>query len=194
MAKAELNKVSIRLESGGHTFSPAQCIEAAGAVEVVVSTFKTTLMPAELFAEDDAKHILTAVGCAPAVNESVVSSEPQEGIVAVMAISTACYDTLTAHYGARLRFTSPLMEAVDISDGMALHLDKDVLYVRIYGDGLRFAEAMEVSSDGDILYYLESINRVYDIYNMYARATGDTARIKRVAGRCFRNLEIVKVG
>lgn len=163
-------------------------------VEVVVSTFKTTLMPAELFAESDAKHILTAVGYAPAVNESVVSSQPQEGIVAVMAISTACYDTLTAHYGARLRFTSPLMETVDISDGMALHLDKDVLYVRIYGDGLRFAEAMEVSSDGDILYYLESINRVYDIYNMYARATGDTARIKRVAGRCFRNLETVKAG
>lgn len=192
MANAVLNKVSIRLESGGHTFSPAQCPETEGAVEVVVSTFKTTLVPAELFVEEDARHILTAVGCAPAMNERVVSSAPQGGIVAVMAIDAACYDALTARYGERLCFTSPLMADNDMKRGVAMHLDKDVLYVRVYDDTLRFAEAMEMSSDGDMLYCLESINRVYDIYNMYARATGDTARLKRVAGRSFKNLEIGK--
>lgn len=192
MANAELNKVSIRLESGGHTFSLAACPEVEGAVEVVVSTYKTTLVPAELFVEGDGHHALTAVGCAPAVNERVVASDVHDGIVAVMAISTVCYDALTARYGERLRFTSPLMEAADMKQGVALHLDSDVLYVRVYDDGLHFAEAIAVSSDGDVAYYLESISRVYDIYNMYARATGDTARIKRVAGRCFKNLDIEK--
>lgn len=192
MANAVLNKVSIRLESGGHTFSPAECPEVEGVVEVVVSTYKTTLVPAELFVEGDAQHILTAVGCAPAVNERVVASAQQGGIVAVMAISAACYDALTSRYGERLCFTSPLLEAADMKQGVALHLDSDVLYVRVYDDGLRFAEAMAVSSDGDVLYYLESINRVYDIYNMYARAMGDAARIKRVAGRSFKNLDIEK--
>lgn len=191
MANTTSIKVSIRLESGGHTFSPESLVTTSGAVEVVVSTHKTTLVPAELFVEAEAASALVAVGCAPAHDERVVCSDAKDGIVAVMAVSAACYDTLMKCYGDRLHFTTPLFESWDMERGIFLYLSAEVLYVRIHDGVLRFAEAMEIASDGDVCYYLESINRVYDIYNMYARALGDTVRLKRILGRLFKNLEIV---
>ncbi|MBQ3248158.1 MAG: DUF3822 family protein [Alistipes sp.] len=191
MANAKHDNVSIRLESDGHTFSP-ECAAASGAVEVVVSTVKTALVPAELFVEDDARAALAAVGFAPTTSERVVYSAAVSGVVAVMAMDVACYDALVERYGQSLCFSSPLLERVDIKRGVHLKLDRELLYVRVYDDVMLFAEVVEVKSDGDILYYLESIHRVYDIYNMYARATGDTGRLKRLCGRSFKNLETGK--
>lgn len=189
MTNKSLNKVSIRLASGGHSFSPAALrVEGDGVVEVVISTPKSTLVPAELFvAEDHCSH-LTAVGIAPASNEQVVHSAEVDGIVAVMAVNGECVELLRRNYGSRLSFVSPLLEDAAPERGALIRLDADVLYVRIYDGGLRFAEAMEIAADADVQYYLENIQRVYDIYNMYARATGDTERLKRIAGRCFKNL------
>ena len=67
--------------------------------------------------------------------------------------------------------------------GTYITLYDDTLYVRVYGDRLLFAEVMEVKEDADILYYLESIHRVYKIYNMNARATGDVERLRKVCKR-----------
>lgn len=192
MVNAKLNNVSIRLTTDGHTFSPADAAVASGAVEVVVSTAKSVLVPAELFDESDAAAALAAVGYAPTANERVVCSAATDGAVAVMAVDAACYDALVERYGASLSFSSPLVEHVDMAQAVVMHLDKGVLFVRVYDGGMLFADAMEVKSDGDILYYLESIHRVYNIYNMYARATGDAERLKRLCGRSFRNLEIDK--
>lgn len=189
MTNKSLNKVSIRLASGGHSFSPAAlCVEGDGIVEVVISTPKTTLVPAELFVAEDPCSHLAAVGIAPVSNEQVVHSGVVDGIVAVMAINGECVELLRTNYGSRLSFVSPLLEDAAPEHGALIRLDTDVLYVRIYDGGLRFAEAMEVTADADLQYYLESIQRVYDIYNMYARAMGDTERLKRIAGRCFKNL------
>lgn len=184
-----LNKVSIRIESGGHSFSAeAVRVDDNAHVEAVVSTPKTALVPAELFAAADAEAHLAAVGVVPEADEQVVCSGVVDGTVAVMAIASECAETLRLRYGSRLSFLSPLQEEETIAKGSHIRLDGDVLYVRVYNDGMRLAEALEVASDADVLYYLESIHRVYDIYNMYARAWGDVERLKRVAGRCFKNL------
>ena len=43
-----------------------------------------------------------------------------------------------------------------------------------------------MKNDADILFYMESVNRVYDIYNMYARAIGDVERLNKVCRKCFK--------
>ena len=190
MTQHNPNKVSIRLLSGGHSFSSRDIdgVTSREGVTIELCTHKTTLVPAAMLNASDASCHLRAVGLAPAFNERVVCSEAFSGMVAVMAISIECYDYIAERLAHGVSFTSPLLVALPSEEGSVLSLYGDTLYVAVYKSGLRFAEAMEVKGDADILYYLESVNRVYDIYNMYARAKGDVARLKSVCKSKFRNL------
>lgn len=192
MMQTSLNNVSIRLKSGGHSFSTAtlgaEVRSAASPVMVSLLTPKTTLVPAEFFDDKHAAHYLAEVGLGLTMNECVVCSDAVEGVVAVMAISEQCYLELQRVVPMGMRFTSPLLEGETIEKGSILHLDEDVLYVRVYKDGMQFAEAMECQSDADVLYYLAKIDEMYGIYNMYARAKGDTKRLKSLLKPIFKDL------
>ncbi len=191
MTQSTSNSVSIRLKSGGHSFSTTELDVVRGAtlpVEVVTLTAKSTLVPVEFFDAEHAADYLAEVGMAPSINEVAVSTVPCNGIVAVMAINRHCYDELKASAPAGITFTTPLLDNETMSEGSILHLEHETLYVRIYSNGLRFAEAMECKNDADVLYYLASINEVYNIYNTRARAKGDTARLQRLCKKVFREL------
>ena len=183
-----LNNVSIRLMSGGHAFSNSdiETIKSAGSDAVVeFVTYKTVLRPEAGFDVANAKDDLEATGYTVADNEVVVCSVAQSGRVAVMAVSAACVAAI-ATLGVKVRYTSPLLYGGDMLEGSQIALYNNVLYISVFKNGLLFAEAMTVVSDADILYYLESVNRVYGIYNMYARAIGDVDRLRRVCRKCFK--------
>ena len=189
MTQTSLNNVSIRLLSGGHSFSleelGARVAATEGAVEVVVLTPKTTLVPEEFFAAEHAALYLNEVGLAVTDGECAVCSKPVGGVVAVMAIDVACFDVLQ---DADVVYTTPLLAECAVEEGSALHLEGGLLYLRIYNGGMRFAEVVECANDADILYYLTKIDEVYNIYNMSARAYGDTVRLQRVAKPLFKEL------
>lgn len=192
MTHTSLNSVSIRLKSGGHSFSieafKAAIADNESPAEVVLLTTKSTLVPAEFFEKAHAAAYLADVGIAPSMSECAVYSKPSNGIVAVMAISKSCYEAMHEAHPAGVICTSPLLPGSEAADGVSLHLEDDLLYIHIYNGGLLFAEVVECLSDADILYYLAAIDEAYDIYNMNARAKGDTARIKRVCKRVFKEL------
>lgn len=188
MACNMLGNVSIRLMSGGHTFSTKdlETIRQAGAGAVVeFVTHKTVLRPEQGFDMTNAVDDLTATGYAVAENEVVVSGRAQSGRVAVMAVSAACVEAIEA-LGVEVAYTSPLLAGEDLAEGSHIALYGDVLYVRVYKGGLRFAEAIAVENDADLLYYLVNIDKVYGIYNMYARAEGDVERLNRVCRKYFK--------
>ena len=192
MTHTSLNSVSIRLKSGGHSFSieafKAAIADTERPAEVVLLTAKSTLVPAEFFEKAHAAAYLADVGIAPSMSECAVYSKPSNGIVAVMAISKSCYEAMHETHPAGVICTSPLLPGSEAADGVSLHLEDDLLYIHIYNGGLIFAEVVECLSDTDILYYLAAIDEAYNIYNMNARAKGDTARIKRVCKRVFKEL------
>ena len=190
--QTSLNNVSIRLKSGGHSFSvselSAEVRSASQPVEVVALTAKSTLVPAEFFDREHAADYLLEVGLTPSVTECAVYSDVVNGAVAVMAVSKRCYAELRESIAAGVRFTSPLLEGDILEKGSILHLESDVLYVRIFDGGLRFAEALECKNDADVLYYLATLNHVYGIYNMYARANGDVKRMQKLLKPLFKDL------
>ncbi len=192
MMQTSLNNVSIRLKSGGHSFSAlelsAEVRSASQPVEVVVLTAKSTLVPAEFFDREHAADYLIEVGLTPSVAECAVYSDVVNGAVAVMAVSKRCYAELRELIAVGVRFTSPLLEDDILEKGSVLHLESDVLYVRIFDGGLRFAEALECKNDADMLYYLATLNQVYGIYNMYARAKGDVKRMQKLLKTLFKEL------
>jgi hypothetical protein len=171
--------------SGGHAFSKQEldaALHADSECVIEIVTPKTTLRPMEGFNPKEACRDLETAGYSIAEDEVVVCSPEIEGRVAIMTLCRECAE-LIAKSGAKISYTSPLIMGEEIDEGSHIALYGDVLYVRVYRDGLRFAEAMAVESDADILYYLESIERVYGIYNMYARAMGDVERLEKICGR-----------
>ena len=192
MMQTSLNNVSIRLKSGGHSFSAlelsAEVRSASQPVEVVVLTAKSTLVPAEFFDREHAADYLIEVGLTPSVAECAVYSDVVNGAVVVMAVSKRCYAELRESIAVGVRFTSPLLEDDILEKGSVLHLESDVLYVRIFDGGLRFAEVLECKNDADMLYYLATLNQVYGIYNMYARAKGDVKRMQKLLKTLFKEL------
>ena len=174
--------------SGGHAFSnnDIETIKNAGCdVVVEVVTPKTVLRPEEGFVLEEAQRDLEATGHVVAEDEVVVCSASLNGRVAIMAVSKRCARAI-ASLGVNLCYSSPLLLGDDMAEGSHIALYGDVLYVCVYKGGLRFAETIHVENDADLLYYLESINRVYRIYNMYARAIGDRERLNRVCRKCFK--------
>lgn len=187
------DKVSIRLMSGGHSFSREAVDEIAaglkGAAVVEIVTPRVTLVPTTMFHEEELENYLHMVGHGHKPSEVVVVSPEVDDRVAVLAVDKECYDYLRAKFGEKLYFVSPLILSRVPKEGAIIELAGDVMYVRIFNGGMIFGEALELSTDGDMLYWLESINTVYHIYNMRTRVKGDIARFTKCCNDLFTNLE-----
>ena len=185
-------KVSIRLMSGGHYFSPAE-IEAmakeGGVLTAELITPKITLVPEVMFDKERVVEYLAFVGLAPAHDEVTVYSPAVDDKVAVMAVAKACYAKLVTEFGNNIEFSSPLIQGHAPKQGALIDLVDDVLYVRIFNGGMLFGEAMKVENDADILFYFEQINKVYTIYNMHVRARGDKERLAKLTKNLFTDIE-----
>lgn len=182
------DKVSIRLESGGHSFSEAvlsEAITSGVGVEVEIITPRTTLMPVEV--ELSPAEVLRMAGLAPLATECAVACRAKDGMVAVLAVDSALYSIITA--SEDVVCTSPLSAVDTLRDGVTLNLSGSVVYIHIVEGGeLRVAEALEVDSDADIVYYLERLNEVYLIYNKTAYIKGDIQRVGSVVKRFFKSV------
>ena len=185
-------KVSIRLMSGGHSFSPAE-IEAmakeGGVLTAELITPKITLVPEVMFDKERIVEYLAFVGLAPAHDEVTVYSPAVDDKVAVMAVAKSCYAKLVTEFGNNIEFSSPLIQGHAPKQGALIDLVDDVLYVRIFNGGMLFGEAMKVENDADILFYFEQINKVYTIYNMHVRARGDKERLAKLTKNLFTDIE-----
>ncbi len=190
--KHNTTKVSIRLMSGGHSFSPAQVEEMAkegSALTAELITAKITLVPEVMFDPERIVEYLAFVGIAPAHDEVAVYSPAVDDKVAVMAMARSCYEKLVAEFGKNITFSSPLIQGHAPKQGALVDLVEDVLYVRIFNGGMLFGEAMRVENDADILFFFEQINKVYNIYNMHVRARGDKERLAKLTKHLFTNIE-----
>ena len=190
--KHNTSKVSIRLMSGGHSFSPTEIegmAKEGSALAVELITAKITLVPEVMFDAERTTEYLAFVGLAPAHDEVAVYSPAVDDKVAVMAMSKLCYEKLALEFGNNVVFSSPLIQGHAPKQGALLDLVGDVLYLRIFNGGMLFGEAMMVENDADILFMLEQINKVYNIYNMHVRARGDKERLAKLTKHLFTNIE-----
>ena len=159
---------------------------ATSGVEVCVITAKTTLIPQEYYDSNLKSDYLTSMGLTPSATEIAVASNPQGGMIAVMAIEREIVESLK-DITSDVSFTTPLLDEA-IEQGTIIELSDNVAFIRVYHNGLRFAEAVAIDSDADLSYIVERLNDSYGIYNMYARAKGDVERVCRICKGCFKDL------
>lgn len=190
MSIASINKVSIRYISGGHSFSEKEIetINAEGrSVEISIITPKSVLVPVENYIDTNRGDYLAAMGLAPSANEVAIEAARKGDMVAVVAVDKAFVESLDK-IKVNILLTTPLLDK-SIEQGTIIDLVECVAYIRIYDGGLRFAEAVGIYSDADLMATLERLNEVFGIYNMYARAKGDTERILGVCQKSFKHIE-----
>ena len=190
MSIASINKVSIRYISGGHSFSEKEIetINAEGrSVEISIITPKSVLVPVENYIDTNRDDYLAAMGLAPSANEVAIEAARKGDMVAMVAVDKAFVESLDK-IKVNILLTTPLLDK-SIEQGTIIDLVECVAYIRIYDGGLRFAEAVGIYSDADLMATLERLNEVFGIYNMYARAKGDTERILSVCQKSFKYIE-----
>ena len=186
--QADIDKVSVRIVSGGHSFSveglPRKAFDEGVTVEFQVITPKSLLVPAEAFDAASAAGLLAVagIGCTPAEEPLCIVAGDK---VAVAAVATQCLARIDENFGTRAAFTSPLLEECD-ADGCKLYIRTfgDCCCLRVCENGrLRFAEIMPAATPDEILYYVQTLcDRMecseYLIY-IYGEGASESAKLLR---------------
>ena len=173
------NKVSIQLPLGGHSFSAEQINDSHtdARIERIVCTVltpRTTLVPRECFDAAAAEQYLRIAGVPCRADETAVTSDTAAQIIAVMAVSSKCLAILRERFGERPEFTSPLCGSQNYSEPTVwLHRTDNIIYIKVYRTVLRLAEAVEISSEADVLQLLHDLAEVFDIGHCTIACSGD---------------------
>ena len=176
-------KASIRLASGGRFFSATNLANVAENedVLVVVDTARVTLVTPQIASELSAADILAINGQSPLLDEIAVLSSEVDNKIAVIAVNQSAYEQLNSRFGNRLHFTSPLL-SVSHSDEVALAIEvsDNNYYIRLYNNGLQVAEALELCSGEELLYYVANILEIAAVNIPYIYIKGaakDTVKL-----------------
>ena len=198
------NVVSIQLPLGGHSFSAEQVtaslgtaaggsIDKARTAKVVctVLTPRTTLVPRECFDAASAEQYLRIAGLPRRSDETVVTSDRSAQIVAVMAVSSDCVSKLNGLFGDMVEFTSPLCGSQNYSEPTVwLHRAGDLIYIKVYRPVLRMAEAVEISSEADVMQLLHDLEPSLDVSHCTVVCSGDgSERLRKRLAKYYMNVK-----
>ena len=110
--KPEIKNVSIRLRLDGHSFSEEKLdipAKEKKTVEIEVLTGKTMLVPREVFDAKAAPALMRINGMEPTEKECILTSDPQQPVIALMAADKASVEKVRARLKEKIRWTSPLL-------------------------------------------------------------------------------------
>ena len=154
------SKASIRLSSGGRFFSASTLAGVAtdGGVDVIIDTARVTLIPELMAGTTSPEQFLAITGQSPLVDEVAVLSSAVDGKIAVLAVNKEALEALTTHFGDNMHIISPLLDnRYSHGRGLAIEISESICYLRLYNNGLKVAEAIDVESYDELLYYVANI-------------------------------------
>lgn len=171
--------MSIRVLLDGHNFSQASATldeykARSGEIMPVFAfdTAKTVLIPGYLCENGVEEAYLRFNGMELSSGETVVASDPQDGIVALMAVH-ASVNELALRFAAEfaaggskggIRITSPLLEiAAGRKRNVNLLLTCENAYLSVWDKNLKIAEVLPDNSPDSILYYLQVLGRRFKL-------------------------------
>lgn len=153
------NNMSIRLFSDGHSFPEHQMARMEESC-VELCTHRTLLIPAQLFSLEEAEELLVRSGLAPKWGERVVASAAVDGMVALMAIP----EELLRRVPSTVQFSSPLLTAPTLSEGIWMMPCEHLLYIKVWRGGrMQLAEVFDAERDEEILYYALQLAQLFSL-------------------------------
>lgn len=154
------NKVSIRL-TGGHSFSVATPTQKVDEVELLTS--RTLLVPEQFYAAEGAKSAFAASGMSIEADDQVLPIRTDKGMMALVALTTAEQEALSAAFGEEVRYTTPLLHPVgNIEPTVWICDTEDLIYIKVYDPKLQAAEVVAIENEADREYLLSRLNEACD--------------------------------
>ncbi len=154
------SKASIRLASGGRFFSASTLagIAEGADVDVIIDTARVTLVPQQMAESVSAERLLAITGQSPLTDEVAIFSDAVNEKVAVVAVNKDVYETLMSRLGSKMHIYSPLQsDNYSHGRGLVIEVSENICYLRLYNNGLQLAEAVDVESYDELLYYVANI-------------------------------------
>lgn len=154
------NKVSIRL-TGGHSFSVATPTQKVDEVELLTS--RTLLVPEQFYAAEGAKSAFAASGMPIEADDQVLPIRTDKGMMALVALTTAEQEALSAAFGDEVRYTTPLLHPVgNIEPTVWICDTEDLIYIKVYDPKLQAAEVVAIENEADREYLLSRLIEACD--------------------------------
>ena len=154
------NKVSIRL-TGGHSFSVATPTQKVDEVELLTS--RTLLVPEQFYAAEGAKSAFAASGMPIEADDQVLPIRTDKGMMALVALTSAEQEALSAAFGDEVRYTTPLLHPVgNIEPTVWICDTKDLIYIKVYDPKLQAAEVVAIENEADREYLLSRLIEACD--------------------------------
>ena len=154
------NKVSIRL-TGGHSFSVATPTQKVDEVELLTS--RTLLVPEQFYAAEGAKSAFAASGMPIEADDQVLPIRTDKGMMALVALTSAEQEALSAAFGDEVRYTTPLLHPVgNIEPTIWICDTEDLIYIKVYDPKLQAAEVVAIENEADREYLLSRLIEACD--------------------------------
>ena len=154
------NKVSIRL-TGGHSFSVATPTQKVDEVELLTS--RTLLVPEPFYAAEGAKSAFAASGMPIEADDQVLPIRTDKGMMALVALTSAEQEALSAAFGDEVRYTTPLLHPVgNIEPTVWICDTEDLIYIKVYDPKLQAAEVVAIENEADREYLLSCLIEACD--------------------------------
>lgn len=182
-------KASIRLASGGRFFSAINLSSVAeeGDIVVTVDTPRVTLVTPQIAAALSAEDILAINGQTLLSDEVAVLSDEVDGKIAVIAVYKGAYELLSEKLSERLHFTSPLLSAThNEQKALSIEVSENNYYIRLYNSGLQVAEALELTSADELLYYVANILEIARVTIPYIYICGATKECVKLLKKYYK--------
>ncbi len=182
-------KASIRLASGGRFFSATKLDNVAdkGDIVVTVDTARVTLVTPQIAAALSAEDILAINGQALLSDEVAVVSDEVDGKMAVIAVYKGAYELLSEKFSERLHFSSPLLSTTHSEQkALSIEVSENNYYIRLYNGGLQVAEALELASADELLYYVANILDIAQVTIPYIYISGATKECVKLLKKYYK--------
>ena len=179
--KPEIKNVSIRLRLDGHSFSEEKLdipAKEKKTVEIEVLTGKTMLVPREVFDAKAAPALMRINGMEPTEKECILTSDPQQPVIALMAADKASVEKVRARLKEKIRWTSPLLRTGEFTAScLWIFRYEELAYLKVWErQTLRLAETFIAPTGEDLLFYVRELTQELQIENCEIRLEGNPTK------------------
>ncbi len=194
--KPEIKNVSIRLRLDGHSFSEEKLdipAKEKKTVEIEVLTGKTMLIPREVFDAKAAPALMRINGMEPTERECILTSDPQQPVIALMAADKASVEKVRARLKEKIRWTSPLLRTGEFTAScLWIFRYEELAYLKVWErQTLRLAETFIAPTGEDLLFYVRELTQELQIENCEIRLEGNpTKQDGRLLREYFKHVAI----
>lgn len=173
--------VSIRLRLDGHSFSEdslPSLSKSDSPVEIVVVTAKTMLVPGEIFDKKSATTLLRLNGMSPTETETIIYTDPQTPIVAVMVVDQKATGKIQSALGTQFRWTTPLLHSPKYTMDACIRIfrHEELVFLTIWERTLRLADVFTAPTTEDLLLYVTELTRTLQLKEFDIQIGGNSVQ------------------